>query len=190
MLRKWDGIDGWRLGPLSADPSGELDVLRHDGDPLGVNGAQVGVLKQTDEVGLNRFLNSHDGGALEPKVGLKVLGNLPHETLERQLAEEKLGGLLVLSDLTESHGTGSEPVRLLNSSSGGGRLPSGLGGKVLPGSLTSGRLTSGLLGPCHYGMSDLTDNFDISRAVFIHSKICDRGRQNSFLIFCRGLSSS
>ena len=151
LLRQWDGIDGWRLGPLSADPSGELDVLRHDGDPLGVNGAQVGVLKQTDEVGLNRFLNSHDGGTLEPKVGLKVLGNLPHETLERQLAEEKLGGLLVLSDLTESHGTGSEPVRLLNSSSGGGRLPSSLAGQMLPGSFSSSGFPSGLLGSCHVG---------------------------------------
>ena len=33
------------LGALSADSAGELDVFRHDGDALGVDGAQVGVLK-------------------------------------------------------------------------------------------------------------------------------------------------
>ena len=33
------------LGPLSTDTSGKLDVLGHDGDALGVDGAQVGVLE-------------------------------------------------------------------------------------------------------------------------------------------------
>ena len=36
----------------ATDPPGKLDVLWHDGDPLGVDGAQVGVLKQTNKVGL------------------------------------------------------------------------------------------------------------------------------------------
>ena len=48
------------LGTLPADTTGELDVLWHDGDTLGVNGAQVGVLKQSDEVGLAGFLQSKD----------------------------------------------------------------------------------------------------------------------------------
>ena len=47
------------LSPLATDAPGQLDVLGHDGDPLGVNGAQVGVLKQTNEVGL--------AGLLEPE---------------------------------------------------------------------------------------------------------------------------
>merc|ERR1719422_317275 len=49
------------LGPLSADPPGELDVLGHDGDPLGVDGAQVGVLEEADQVGLGRLLEGTDG---------------------------------------------------------------------------------------------------------------------------------
>jgi hypothetical protein len=35
------------LCPLPSDPACQLDVLGHDGDSLGVDGAQVGVLKQT-----------------------------------------------------------------------------------------------------------------------------------------------
>ena len=42
--------DTSNLGALTADTAGELDVLGHDGDSLGVDGAQVRVLEQTDEV--------------------------------------------------------------------------------------------------------------------------------------------
>ena len=44
------------LSTLTADTTSELDVLWHDGDTLGVDGAQVGVLKQADEVSLASFL--------------------------------------------------------------------------------------------------------------------------------------
>ena len=44
------------LSALSADSPGQLDVLGHDGHPLGVDGAQVGVLKETDKVGLRGLL--------------------------------------------------------------------------------------------------------------------------------------
>ena len=40
----------------SADPSGELDVLRHNSDSLSVDGAQVGVLKQADQEGFGTLL--------------------------------------------------------------------------------------------------------------------------------------
>ena len=36
------------LSTLSTDTAGQLDVLGHDGHTLGVDGAQVGVLKQTN----------------------------------------------------------------------------------------------------------------------------------------------
>ena len=52
--------------------------------------------------GLGRLLERGNSGALEAEVGLEVLGNLTHETLEGELAEEELGGLLVPTDLTES----------------------------------------------------------------------------------------
>ena len=39
-----------RLGGGAADPPGELDVLDHDGHPLRVDRAEVGVLEEVDEV--------------------------------------------------------------------------------------------------------------------------------------------
>ena len=47
-----------------------------DGDTLGVDGAQVGVLEEGDEVRLDRLLEGADGGRLEAEVGLEVLGDL------------------------------------------------------------------------------------------------------------------
>ena len=47
---------GGSLGSLATDPPGQLDVLGHDGHTLGVDGAQVGVLEQTDQVGLASLL--------------------------------------------------------------------------------------------------------------------------------------
>jgi hypothetical protein len=37
-----------------------LDVLWHDGDSLGVDGAEVGVFEETNEVGLGGFLEGED----------------------------------------------------------------------------------------------------------------------------------
>jgi hypothetical protein len=59
-----------------------LDVLGLDGDTLGVDGAQVGVLKERDKVGLNGLLESTDSGGLEAQVGFEVLGNLTNQSLE------------------------------------------------------------------------------------------------------------
>ena len=46
------------LSTLSTDTAGQLDVLGHDGHTLGVDGAQVGVLKQTNKVGLAGLLTA------------------------------------------------------------------------------------------------------------------------------------
>lgn len=70
-----------------------------------MDGAQVGVLEEGDEVGLNGLLKSTDGRGLEAEVGLEVLGNFTNKTLERQLADQELSGLLVATNLTESDGT-------------------------------------------------------------------------------------
>ena len=83
------------LGTLSTDPSGKLDVLGHDGDPLGMDGAQVGVLEKTNQVGLAGLLQGHHRRALEPQVGLEVLGNLANQTLEGELANQQLCRLLI-----------------------------------------------------------------------------------------------
>ncbi len=69
-----------------------------------MNGAQICVLEEADEVGLAGLLEGPNGGRLEPQVGLEVLGYLSDQALEGQLADEKLGGLLVAADLAESDG--------------------------------------------------------------------------------------
>ena len=94
-----------KLRALATETTGKLDVLGLDGDTLGVDGAQVGVLEEGDEVSLNGLLESTDGGGLEAEIGLEVLGDLTNQTLEGELADQKLGGLLVATDLTESDGT-------------------------------------------------------------------------------------
>ena len=48
------------LSALATDAAGQLDVLGHDGDALGVDGAQVGVLEQTDQVGLGSLLKTRN----------------------------------------------------------------------------------------------------------------------------------
>jgi histone H3 len=93
------------LRALTAETTSELDVLGLDGDTLGVDGAEVGVLKERDEVGFDGLLESADGRRLEAEVALEVLGDLADEALEGELADQELGGLLVTTDLTESDGT-------------------------------------------------------------------------------------
>ena len=82
------------LGALSTDAASELHVLGHDGDALGVDGAQVGVLEQSDEVRLRGLLQSQDGRALEAQVVLEVLSDLADEALEGELADQKISRLL------------------------------------------------------------------------------------------------
>ena len=166
------------LSTLSTDAAGQLDVLGHDGDTLGVDGAQVGVLEQTDEVSLAGLLESHDSRGLESQVSLEVLGDLSHQTLEGQLADEELSGLLVSPDLTESHSSGPVSVGLLDSSGGGGRLPGSLGGELLPGSLSSGGLTGGLLGTGHGDGSDDTDVRGRRVPGYIDAGLSTRGRHS------------
>ena len=76
------------LSALATDVSGKLDVLRHDGDALGVDGAQVGVLEETNQLGLAGLLQRSNRGALEAQIGLEVLGDLAHQTLEGRAADQ------------------------------------------------------------------------------------------------------
>ena len=137
------------LSPLSPDPPRQLDVLGHDGNPLGMDGAEVGVFKEADEVGFRRLLKSGDSRTLEAQVCLEVLGNLAHQPLEGKLPNEELGRLLVTTDFTESNSAGPVTMRLFDTSGGWGALPGCLGGELLPGCFASSRLTGGLLGTSH-----------------------------------------
>ena len=105
--------------PFASDPSGQLNVLGHDGHPLGVDSLQaefkkqqfflqskvlgtytkVGVLKQADKISFAGFLQCHDSRALKPQVGLEVLSDLANQALEGELANEQLRRFLVPGEL-------------------------------------------------------------------------------------------
>ena len=162
-----------RLSTLATDSSGQLDVFRHDGDSLGVDGAQVRVFEKTDQVCLASLLQGHDGRALEAQVGLEVLCDFTDQALEGQLADEQLGALLVTTDLTKSDGAGPVAMRLLHSTGSRCAFAGGLGRQLLPRGLATGRLTSCLLGTRH-------GNYASS-----HCK-CVRFEKRAQLLLCRG----
>jgi histone H3 len=100
-----------RLRSLSSESSSELQVLGLDGHSLGVDGGQVGVLEQGDEVSLRSLLEGEDSGALkadesadvlnyaklqatdlESEVGLEVLSDFSDQSLEWELSDQELSG--------------------------------------------------------------------------------------------------
>ena len=52
-------------GALATDSAGKLHVLGHDGDSLGVDGAQHSVLKQVHQEGFRSFLKTFQSQDLE-----------------------------------------------------------------------------------------------------------------------------
>ena len=106
-----------------------------------MDGSEVGILKEGDQVSLRSFLESHDCRGLETKVrlptrvriaqsqeaswttNLEVLCDFTDETLEGKLADEELRRLLVPTNLTKSDGTRPEAMRLLDTT--GRRLKCG-----------------------------------------------------------------
>ncbi len=150
------------LSTLSTDTASQLDVLGHDGHTLGVDGAQVGVFKETDQVSLASLLQGHNSGALETEIGLEVLGDLTDQTLEGQFADQQLSALLVTTDLTESHGTGPVTMGLLDTSGGRSALTRRLGCQLLARSLSSGRFAGGLLGTSHDDTQTCSNFYNLS----------------------------
>ena len=137
------------LSTLTADAAGKLDVLRHDCDALRVNRAQVGVLKEANQVAFASLLQSHDGSALEAQVSLEILSDFADKTLERQLADQQLSRLLVTADLTKRNGTGTVTMRLLHTTGRRSALTRSLSGQLLSRGLATGRLTRSLLCTSH-----------------------------------------
>ena len=96
-----------------------------------MNGAKVGVFEEADQVSFSGFLESEDSGALETEVVLELRSDFTDESLEGELADEELGGLLVAPDLAEGHGAWAVPVGLLDAARSGGVLAGCLGGELL-----------------------------------------------------------
>jgi len=100
------------LSALATDAAGQLDVLGHDGDALGVDGRQVGVLEEAHQVGLSGLLQGQYCAALEAQVRLEVLGDLTHQALERQLPDQQLCALLVLANFTQGNCSRAVPAEM------------------------------------------------------------------------------
>jgi hypothetical protein len=107
-------------------------------------------LEQGDEISLNGFLESTDGGGLESEIGLEVLGNFPDETLEGEFADQELSRFLVTTDLTEGDCTGAITMGLLDTSGCGGGFSGSLGGELFARGFATSRLTGSLLCAGHW----------------------------------------
>ena len=77
--------------PISTDSFGELKVLGHDSHSLGMDSAEVGVLKQRNQIGLSSFLESKNCLALEPDFLLELGGDFSHQSLEGELSDQQVG---------------------------------------------------------------------------------------------------
>ena len=96
------------LAWMACEQEIELDVCTILKSNKGTH-TKIGVLKETDEVSFASFLQGHDSGTLEPQVGLEVLGDLANKTLERELANQQLCGLLVPKNVRHQN-IGNEEV--------------------------------------------------------------------------------
>ncbi len=159
-----------KLSTLAADSSGQLDIFRHDGDSLGVDGAQVGIFEKADQVCLASLLQGHDSGALETQIRLEVLCDFTDEALEGQLADEQLGALLVTADLTKSDCARPVTMRFLHPTGSRCTFACGLRRQLLPRGLATGRFTCCLLRASHDYVDSRRNEMcliRIARLVFI-----------------------
>ena len=55
-------------GAFTANSPRQLNILGHDGNPLGMNGAQIRVFEEANHVSLARLLNRENRLRLEPQI--------------------------------------------------------------------------------------------------------------------------
>jgi hypothetical protein len=137
------------LRSFSTNASSQLNVLGHDGHSLRVDCTEVGVFEQSNQVGLRRFLERQDCGALKSEIVLEVLRDFTHQALERQLANQEVGTFLVPSDFSKRHGTRAIAVRLLDSACSGSALARRFCRELLAGRLASREFSCSLLCSSH-----------------------------------------
>eukprot|EP00960_Hanusia_phi_P021083 622403-Hanusia_phi.AAC.1 len=77
----------------------ERHVLWQQGHTFCVDGSGLRHREILRQVRLRRLLKRRHSVGLEAEIGLEILRDFPHKPDERDLAEEEISGLLVLSDL-------------------------------------------------------------------------------------------
>jgi hypothetical protein len=106
-----------------------------------VDGTQIGIFKEADQIGFGRFLQGQDGAALKAEIALEILGDLTDQTLEGELADQQVGRLLVPTNLAQGDCTRTVTMRLLDTTRGRGGLARRLGGELFARSFASGAFT-------------------------------------------------
>ena len=107
------------LGALPTNTECQFQVARKNGYALGMDGAEVCVLKQGDQVCLASLLKSQDGDRLPAEVGLEVLADLAHQALKGNLTDKKLGGLLKFANFSQGPSTRAEAEAALHAARSG-----------------------------------------------------------------------
>ncbi len=84
------GFEGDHSESVSTDSFSQLQIFGHNGDSLGVDGAEVGVFEEGHQVGLSWLLEGQDGLALEPDLLFELSGDLTDQSLEGQLPDQQV----------------------------------------------------------------------------------------------------
>jgi hypothetical protein len=98
---------------LSSNSSSQLEIFSHDSDSFSMDRTQVSIFKKTYEISFSRFLEGKYCWRLESEVTFELLGDLSHQSLEREFSEKEVSGLLVFSDLSQGDSAWSESVGFL-----------------------------------------------------------------------------
>jgi len=96
---------------------------------------------------------------LESQISFILMSDFSNESLERKLSDEEVSGLLELSDFSQSDGTRSVSVGLLDTTSSGSALSGSLGGELFSWGLSTSGFSSGLLSSSHYIIRLLLEGF-------------------------------
>ena len=104
---------------VSADSSGDVHVLFHHSDAIGMDGTEIGVLEHTCEIGFSRFLKSNQSLRLEADVRVDTRADGSNQSVEWGTWQKHGRLLLVPSDFSEGDSAWSPSAHLfLDSTSG------------------------------------------------------------------------
>jgi hypothetical protein len=139
------GNDGVSLRTFAPNATGQLNVFGHDRDTLGVDGAQIGIFKEADQIGFGRFLQGQHGRALKAEIAFEILSNLTDQSLEGEFTDQQVSRLLVPTNLTQGDCARTVPVGFLDTTRGRGGFARRLGGELLARSFPSGAFTGAVI---------------------------------------------
>ena len=89
--------EGGRLSvSFTSDTSHQLDISRHNHHSFRVDGTQVGVFKESHQIGFSGFLQGYYHRGSKSYIYFESLCNFSDQSLERQFLYQKVGTSLVV----------------------------------------------------------------------------------------------